>query len=114
IVTTKDGKTLEKKIREFEECVPESCKLCIDFTAGFADISVGGVGTEAGWSTVVVRSDKGMELFNLALEKGYVEARESVNLEEIKKNVFLKKDKRKAASQAREKEGKYVPSYGSA
>lgn len=111
IVTTKDGKTLEKKIREFEECVPESCKLCIDFTAGFADISVGGVGTEAGWSTVIVRSDKGMELFNLALEKGYIEARENVNLEEIKKNVFLKKDKRKAASEAREKEGKYVPSY---
>lgn len=111
IVTTKDGKTLEKKIREFEECVPESCKLCIDFTAGFADISVGGVGTEAGWTTVVVRSDKGMELFNLALEKGYIEARKNVNLEEIKKNVFLKKDKRKAASEAREKEGKYVPSY---
>ncbi len=111
IVTTRDGKTAEKKIREFEECVPESCKLCADFTAGFSDISAGGVGTEAGWSTVIVRSDKGMELFNLALEKNYIEAKESVNLEEIKKNVSLKKDKRKAASQAREKEGKYVPRY---
>ncbi|MDI6655060.1 MAG: Coenzyme F420 hydrogenase/dehydrogenase, beta subunit C-terminal domain [Candidatus Hydrothermarchaeota archaeon] len=112
IVTTKDGQTIEKKVKEFEECVPESCKLCTNFTAEFADISVGGVGSDLGWSTVIVRSDRGMELLEKAGELGYVEIQDSINLEEIKKNVSLKKEKRRAASEIRDKEGKYIPDYG--
>lgn len=111
IVKTKDGRTLEKKVKEFDECVPDSCKLCTNFTAEFADISVGGVGSEAGWSAVIVRSDKGLELLEKAKEQGYIEVSESVDVAQIKKNVSLKQDKRKAAGEKRAREGQYVPVY---
>ncbi|MCS4541954.1 MAG: Coenzyme F420 hydrogenase/dehydrogenase, beta subunit C-terminal domain, partial [Euryarchaeota archaeon] len=110
IVYTKNGQ-VEKSVKAFEECVPESCKLCCNFTAEFSDISVGSVGTPAGWSTVIVRTQKGINLLTKAEELGYVEVEKRVELNEIKKNVSLKKEKRKVVSELRGKEGKYVPYY---
>jgi coenzyme F420 hydrogenase subunit beta len=111
IVTKTDGKTIEKPVKTFGECVPESCHLCTNFTAEFADISVGSVGTDDGWSTVVVRSDKGLELLEKAKKKGYIEVSDKVDLEAIKHNIGLKKKMRKATSEKRSKEGLYVPDY---
>jgi hypothetical protein len=53
-----------------------------------------------------------MELLENAVKLGYIETKNEVDLSQIKKNVSLKKDKRKAAAEEREKEGKYVPEYG--
>lgn len=50
--------------------------MCMDYTAELADISVGSVGSEEGWSTVFVRTEKGEEVVESAVEKGYVEVKE--------------------------------------
>ncbi len=111
IITKKDGSTDKKPVKTFDECVPEACNLCIDFTSEFSDISVGSVGTEDGWSTVVVRSEKGEKLLENAINLGYLEVTDQVELDGIKKNVGLKKKKFAATAEARKKEDKHVPEY---
>lgn len=52
-----------------------SCKYCTDMAAENADLSFGGVGTPAGWTTVLARSGIGYEIFNEAVDNGYIESR---------------------------------------
>lgn len=111
IITRKDGTTDQKPVKVFNDCVPEACNLCINFTSEFSDISVGSVGTEDGWSTVVVRSEKGEKLLENAIKLGYLETKDEVNMEGIKRNVGLKKKKFAVTSEARKEGGKYVPEY---
>lgn len=112
IIHTKDGKEHVKPVKVFNDIVEDCCKLCEDFTASFADISVGSVGTEDGWSTVIVRSDTGLELLEKAVKKGYVEIKEDAKPEIIKKTEASKEAKRLSTRGEREKEGRYTPSYG--
>jgi coenzyme F420 hydrogenase subunit beta len=48
------------------------CGYCLDMTSELADISVGAFEAEKGWNTVIVRSVKGQELFDKAIDKGYL------------------------------------------
>ena len=111
IITKKDGSTDKKPVKTFDECVPEACNLCTDFTAEFSDIGVGSIGTEDGWSTVIVRSEKGEKLLDNAVKLGYLEVTDEVKLDDIKKNRGLKKKKFAATAEARKSDGKYVPDY---
>ena len=43
-------------VSELEEIIPSGCRVCTDFAAVDADVSVGSVGSAPGFSTVVVRS----------------------------------------------------------
>ena len=59
---------------------PFRCYLCPDLTAEFADISVGDpwyreIGEEEpGRSLILIRSEKGRNIFHSAMAKGYVKA----------------------------------------
>jgi coenzyme F420 hydrogenase subunit beta len=44
-----------------------ACRYCTDYTAEFADLSFGGLGSPEGWTTVIVRSPLGRELLTDAL-----------------------------------------------
>jgi len=57
-----DGQEIICKIRELSIATKKDCHFCNDFTALSADVSVGSVGSEKGFSTVIVRSGKGNEL----------------------------------------------------
>lgn len=61
-----------EQIREF---IMATCNYCLDMTAEFADISVGSVEGIEGWNTVLVRTDAGMELMELAITRGILETR---------------------------------------
>lgn len=111
IIHTKDGKKHVKPVKVFNDIVEDCCKLCEDFTASFADLSVGSVGSSEGWSTVIVRSDKGLELLEKAAAKGYVEVKDEVNPEIVKKTEASKEKKRLSTREKMEKDGRYVPSY---
>jgi coenzyme F420 hydrogenase subunit beta len=86
---------LEVPIDETKDYTLGSCHTCPDLTAEFADISVGSIGSPAGWSTVLVRTDKGEELLNAAIKKGHLEIKD---LKEVKPgiNVVHKLSKAKA------------------
>lgn len=49
------------------------CLRCRDFSSHYADISVGDSNFK-GWSTVILRTNRGEELFSKAIMDGYIEA----------------------------------------
>ena len=61
---------------DIQSYIGEGCLVCMDYTAELADISVGSVGSEEGWSTVFVRTAQGEALVKAAAEKGYIELKE--------------------------------------
>jgi len=68
----------ELKVFDLEELDPyrsSSCKYCTDLTAESSDLSFGGVGTPKNWTTVLARSGLGYEIFNEAVDNGYIESR---------------------------------------
>ncbi|MGA2466082.1 MAG: Coenzyme F420 hydrogenase/dehydrogenase, beta subunit C-terminal domain [Thermodesulfobacteriota bacterium] len=57
--------------------IKPACQLCHDLTAEFADISVGsGRGKVREWNTVILRTERGMEIFDAAQSKGVIEITE--------------------------------------
>jgi len=88
----KDGKITQFPVHDLDIAKSSSCNYCIDLTSEKADISVGSVGSPDGWSTVIIRSGIGNEIFNEAVRTGYIEVNESgpsmkavLNLAKLKK-----------------------------
>ena len=52
------------------------CFFCEDLTAEYTDISVGSIGSDDGWSTVIIRTKKGADLFKKALSLKLIEKKE--------------------------------------
>ncbi|HZK44098.1 MAG TPA: Coenzyme F420 hydrogenase/dehydrogenase, beta subunit C-terminal domain [Syntrophomonadaceae bacterium] len=79
-----------EKVKEY---ISSGCHYCLDMTSELADISVGALETTPGWNTVIIRSQKGQELFDKAVElnylvkKGYPEA----ELDRLKQASLVKK-----------------------
>jgi coenzyme F420 hydrogenase subunit beta len=63
------GKTVSCRVKDLITAVRTGCLFCTDFTSELADISVGMVGSPDGYSTVIVRTQKGEELFNLLKDR---------------------------------------------
>ena len=57
----------------YDKAVRKACFSCSDYTASFADLSIGKFGSKEGWNTVIVRTEKGKELLDLAVERGFIE-----------------------------------------
>ncbi len=84
---------------QVESCIREACRYCIDSTAEFADISVGSArfGDKweemRGWNQMIVRTARGRQLVDLALDRGVLEIREVPDgiLKELKKAAAEKK-----------------------
>jgi len=78
------------QVREF---VMPTCSYCLDMTAEFADVSVGSVEGVDGWNTVIIRTDAGADLVNLAKAKGKLETAHlpEENLKHLKEAALLKK-----------------------
>ncbi len=96
-----DGETLLRvKLKELEALVRECCHHCDDFTSELADISVGNVGSPDGWSTVIVRSDRGEKALRGAEKEGLIEvkplAEMEPGLEAVVKLARFKRERAKA------------------
>jgi len=93
IVQTKAGKGIKTPIRKMRECVREACNYCYDFAAEFADISVGSIGSEDGWSTVIMRSEAGEDLVKRAKKAGLIETEKlsEEQIEEVRNLASFKK-----------------------
>lgn len=56
-----------------------SCSTCLDYTSQLADLSIGGAYPTEGWSIVMVRTEKGEQVFESAVQSGVVSTK---NIEE--------------------------------
>lgn len=70
LVTTGSG-TTEIPLAEVKQYARSSCSVCDDFSSELADISVGGLGLD-GWTFIIIRTEKGDELFSNAEKAGYL------------------------------------------
>ncbi len=61
------------KLSKVKDLVRPCCHMCSDFASEFADLSIGNVGSPDGWSTVIVRTQKGDKILKKAEENGLVE-----------------------------------------
>jgi coenzyme F420 hydrogenase subunit beta len=102
VYTTRE--TVRVSLDEVDPCVREACRTCEDMTAEFSDLSVGSARLPEGWETarswnqVIVRTERGMDLLELARRRGVLEFRAAPpgNLEKLKAASLGKK--RAAAS----------------
>lgn len=67
---------LSVPIRDLKDYVNEYCHVCRDLTSLYADVSVGAIGSQHGWSTVIVRTSEGAKLFDGAVQEGYLEVKD--------------------------------------
>jgi coenzyme F420 hydrogenase subunit beta len=80
------GKEYSCNVRDLDKAVEKGCHYCDDFSARLADISVGAVGSQNGYSTVIVRSEAGKKLLeNLDIAKEEVDKEEIIKLSRLKK-----------------------------
>jgi coenzyme F420 hydrogenase subunit beta len=63
------------KLRKVKDNVRPCCHSCGDFTSEFADLSVGNVGTPDGWSTVIVRNERGDAALKAAEKAGLIDVK---------------------------------------
>jgi len=57
---------LDEPVKAFHGAALKGCDECADFLGRAADLSIGSVGSEAGYSTVLVRTEAGRRAFSLA------------------------------------------------
>lgn len=69
----KSGVTIHIPLDEIEKIARPACLACDSFANEFADISVGGLGSPDGYTTVVVRSIAGKKMVADALYHGIIE-----------------------------------------
>ncbi|MEM4576544.1 MAG: Coenzyme F420 hydrogenase/dehydrogenase, beta subunit C-terminal domain [Candidatus Nezhaarchaeales archaeon] len=82
-------------IKEVKGCVNEYCHVCRDLTALYSDISVGAIGSQRGWSTVIIRTSQGAELFEGAVREGYLEVKDIESGISILKKIAERKASQK-------------------
>jgi len=84
---------------DVQDCIREACLYCMDSTAEYADVSVGSARFAGNWDEVrqwnqlIVRTEKGRELVELAIKRGTLEVREASaeSLKELKTAAAGKK-----------------------
>ena len=95
----KDGKVyahLKTGIRELpfgkvkDEVLP-GCAKCTDFASRFADVSAGNIGTEEGFTTLIIRNDSGKALVLNAVETGNLTLSDDVDESAIEEAAHRKK-----------------------
>jgi coenzyme F420 hydrogenase subunit beta len=73
IVTLKSNDVIYVPLKEIDRLARPACFACTDYTNDFADLSVGGLGSPEGYTTVITRTDAGKMMYNEAKRNDYVE-----------------------------------------
>jgi coenzyme F420 hydrogenase subunit beta len=86
-------KKVKISLKEIESCVRDTCRICCDFAAEYADISAGAEGSKKGWTTLIIRTKVAEEVVKLAKDADAIEMRplNSIEIEEIRKHSLNKK-----------------------
>ena len=70
IVEYRDGElAIDEPVKDFHGAALKGCDECADFLGRSADISVGSVGSMTGWTSVLVRTERGRLAFQAARSK---------------------------------------------
>ncbi|MFX0019255.1 MAG: Coenzyme F420 hydrogenase/dehydrogenase, beta subunit C-terminal domain [Promethearchaeota archaeon] len=90
IVQLKNNQMKYIDFKDIHEFARPACFACRDFSNVYADISFGGLGSKDGYTTAIIRTQIGEDIYNKALKKGYLEEPLEVNTS-VKKSEILAK-----------------------
>ncbi|MFX0101432.1 MAG: Coenzyme F420 hydrogenase/dehydrogenase, beta subunit C-terminal domain [Candidatus Hodarchaeota archaeon] len=114
-VYLEEGEPKSVEMKEITKLARMGCHCCYDLTSEEADISVGSIGSPSGWNTVLIRNQRGKELFDSAVEAGLIEKKSIEDVKPglglLKKLSFRKKRSYEKEEKKRNDEGKYHPIY---
>jgi coenzyme F420 hydrogenase subunit beta len=84
IVEYRDGHVaVDEPVKDFHGAALKGCDECADFLGRSADLSIGSVGTMAGWSSLLVRTEAGRSAFERA--RGRLDVRDIDDPEALRK-----------------------------
>ena len=72
----KNKETVKIPISEAKRIIRKNCNICVELTSETSDISIGSIGSDDGWSTIIIRTEKGEEIVDGAIEQKFIEAKE--------------------------------------
>ena len=84
-ITLKDGSMTIISLKDVEDCVRPGCHICTDLTALDADISAGSIGSDKGYTTLVIRNPVGKQFVSSAVDNGKLSLKDDIDLELVKK-----------------------------
>ena len=90
IITLKNGFSKHIPFEDIHEFARPACFACRDFSNVYADISFGGLGSREGFTTSLIRTKKGQDIYNEALKEGYIKESPEFNTS-VKKSEMLAK-----------------------
>jgi coenzyme F420 hydrogenase subunit beta len=93
LITTKSGGVKAVPLKEAKQYTRQGCLPCNDFSGELADISAGGLGM-AGWTFVIVRTNKGEEIFREAEKVGFIKTK-PVEGEKFASDLLVKLSEKK-------------------
>ncbi len=85
-IVTAGGKEHSCPVRELGKAVRAGCPYCNDLVSRLADVSIGSIGSPDGYSTVIVRSERGARLLD-----GVQFDRSEINRDDIVKLAAIKR-----------------------
>jgi coenzyme F420 hydrogenase subunit beta len=88
-----DGDVTEIPLPEMKAIANPGCLVCRDFSAEFADISVGAVGASNGWCTVITRTEKGDAVLKEMIDAGVLETDKLIKPKTLKRMSRSKRNK---------------------
>ncbi len=81
---------LNIEFSEIQDIMRHACSVCPNFSNFYADISFGGLGSKDGYTTTMIRTKEGEEIYNFALNKGYINEPTELN-NSVEKSKMLAK-----------------------
>ncbi|MFW9795594.1 MAG: Coenzyme F420 hydrogenase/dehydrogenase, beta subunit C-terminal domain [Candidatus Thorarchaeota archaeon] len=75
-IVTVGGEEKSWPVKDLDAISASSCSYCTDLTGMNSDLSCGNIGSDDGWTTVIVRSKRGDKIFKSVIKEGLVEAEE--------------------------------------
>jgi len=86
IFRLKDDKVIHVPFNHLNDYMRSACNACGDFTNIYADISFGGLGSPDKYTTVITRTEKGIDIFSRVLDAGIIK---NLDLDDTKKKKMI-------------------------
>lgn len=89
-----DGTVIKMPLKEILNYKWPACEFCRDYSAEYADISIGSEGSPSdNWNSIIIRTQLGENLFNNAVKSDKLLFRTDVSIPKIEKACSRKKSK---------------------
>jgi len=98
----KDGRVIHIPFEEIDSIARPACRVCPDFSAEYSDISFGGLGSPEGYTTVLIRSERGKWVYRGALTAGYIKEKKYPSVQKAR-NEWMEAHTKVVSFSARKK-----------